>query len=129
MQSLYVSFMCAAPQVEADPASIYGIIHPDAKADQTPGGVILAHHMGLGKSLTTIAFLHTYFAAAQASHLHLAASQGVSRGECLGCGRALLVVPANVLLNFHAEFKTWLPKEAEQASSPLTMAKVGILDF
>lgn len=113
-------------QVEEDPSSIYGIIHPDAKADDVPGGVILAHSMGLGKTLTTIAFLHTYFAAARASSLRKAVGQGGSgtSSESTGCGRALLVVPANVQETFFAEFATWLPKGAESASSPLTVEKV-----
>ena len=55
-----------------------------------------------GKSLTTIALLHTYFAAA--GHQATAASQmpGSADQEMVGggVGRALLVVPSNVLFNF-----------------------------
>lgn len=112
-------------QVEEDPSSIYKTIRPNVNSDKTPGGVILAHSMGLGKSLTTIAFLHAYFAATQASSLSKAASHGNPSGESLSCGRALLVVPANVLLNFHAEFEMWLPGAAP-ASSPLTLSKVSV---
>lgn len=103
---------------------MYGIIHPDAKPDDAPGGVILAHSMGLGKTLTTIAFLHTFFAAAHTSSLRGAASQGGSSSKSGGCGRALLVVPANVLETFNAEFTTWLPTGLEAATSPLTNQKV-----
>lgn len=54
-----------------------------------PGGVILAHVMGLGKTLTTIAFLHTYLSIPPAQ-------EGKAR-------LVLVVVPANVLHNFFGE--------------------------
>lgn len=56
-------------------------------------GCILAHAMGLGKSLQTIALLHTY--------------HGYFPGH-----RSLLIVPANVLGNWKEEFVKWLPHAA-----------------
>lgn len=47
---------------------------------------------GLGKSLTTITFLHLLF---------------TYRPE----GRVLVVLPANVLYNFFTEFGKWLPED------------------
>ena len=66
--------------------------------------------MGLGKSLQTIALLHTY-------HAQFA-------GE-----RSMLVVPANVLLNWHDEFKQWLPPRGSPAehTSELTLSRVRIV--
>ncbi|GFH19731.1 uncharacterized protein HaLaN_16732, partial [Haematococcus lacustris] len=70
------------------------------------GGVILAHTMGLGKTLTTICFLHTFFAHHPT-------------------GRALVVVPANVLVNFYDELLQWLPPTPPGASvQGLTKDKV-----
>ena len=60
----------------------------DGEDSDDPGGCILAHIMGLGKTLTTIAFLHTYMGMPAAD---------------LGARRVLVVVPANVLFNFYSE--------------------------
>lgn len=79
-----------------------------------PGGCILAHIMGLGKTLTTIAFLHTYLSMP-------AVDPGMPR-------RILVVVPSNVLYNFYAEFRRWLPSSESQdnkSKSSLTRKKVG----
>lgn len=63
--------------------------------------------MGLGKTLQTVAFLHTYHAAFPTQ-------------------RSLLVVPANVLPNWEREFQQWLPasKPAGKEASALTFDKV-----
>ncbi len=63
--------------------------------------------MGLGKTLQTIAFLHTYHAAFKDK-------------------RTLLVVPANVVGNWQAEFRQWLPGKEDPgyAASELTADKV-----
>lgn len=60
-----------------------------------PGGCILAHYMGLGKSFTSIAFLHTYFSLPPTSAVPIR--------------RVLLVVPPNVLMKFFGEFPKFLP--------------------
>ena len=73
--------------------------------EDMPGGVILAHSMGLGKSLQTIAFLHTFHAYWPGN-------------------RSLLLVPSNVLHNWVDEFHRWLPRGRDEAENELTPSKV-----
>ena len=60
-------------------------------------GCVLAHSMGLGKTLQVLIFLHTWYAA------HHSAAPCPSRGLL-----TVLVVPKNVLLNWEKELKSWL---------------------
>ena len=55
------------------------------------GGAILAHTMGLGKTLQTIALL-------EAAH------------RCIGVKKTLVLCPVNVVVNWGDEFKKWCPK-------------------
>ncbi len=72
------------------------------------GGCILAHSMGLGKSVQTLAFLHTF-------HRYY-------RDK-----RTLLLVPSNVLHNWVEESQRWLPQGREETDDELTPSKVGSL--
>lgn len=77
----------------------------DKDEEDTAGGVILAHSMGLGKSLQTIAFLHTFHAYWPGK-------------------RSLLLVPSNVLHNWVEEFQRWLPRDRHEDCNELTPSKV-----
>lgn len=77
----------------------------DKGEEDTAGGVILAHSMGLGKSLQTIAFLHTFHAYWPGK-------------------RSLLLVPSNVLHNWVEEFQRWLPRDRDEDCNELTPSKV-----
>ena len=63
-------------------------------ANNTPGsGAILAHCMGLGKSLQVVSFLHTLL-----------------KESSLPFRTALIIVPTNTILNWVNEFEIWLPE-------------------
>jgi len=64
-------------------------------------GCILAHNMGLGKSLQTIALLHTLL-------IHPLLVQQSFNSSWRIINHVLLVVPVNALENWKAEFNTWV---------------------
>uniref|UniRef100_A0AC34GQQ3 Helicase ARIP4 n=1 Tax=Panagrolaimus sp. ES5 TaxID=591445 RepID=A0AC34GQQ3_9BILA len=76
------------------------------KKDHT--GAILAHCMGLGKTLQVIAFLHTVL-----THPQLRKS----------IRRVLILCPAGVVLNWAAEFKKWL-SELDKSLNTLKVYEV-----
>uniref|UniRef100_A0A672JKB3 DNA helicase n=1 Tax=Salarias fasciatus TaxID=181472 RepID=A0A672JKB3_SALFA len=68
------------------------------KANSTPGsGCIVAHCMGLGKTLQVVAFLHTVL---QSKNLHFRT--------------ALVVCPLNTILNWISEFDKWQGNMGEE---------------
>ena len=61
------------------------------KKDRVPGGAILAHCMGLGKTLQTIGLVHTVMTAFP-EKMH----------------RTLILCPVNTIKNWDEEFVKWL---------------------
>ncbi|KAI9011258.1 SNF2 family N-terminal domain-containing protein [Gaertneriomyces semiglobifer] len=84
---------------------------PTAETKQH-AGCVLAHAMGLGKTLQVITFVYTLL-------------REISSGNCtipehLGGARVLVVAPTSVIINWEREFKFWIfekdkPKAAERA--------------
>ncbi|KAJ3175381.1 hypothetical protein HDU87_006201 [Geranomyces variabilis] len=64
-------------------------------------GCILAHAMGLGKTLQVIAFLYTLMTEISKNNPAIP--------EHIRPGRILIIAPVNVLLNWKAEFLKWIP--------------------
>ncbi|XP_027886771.1 transcriptional regulator ATRX-like [Xiphophorus couchianus] len=78
------------------------------KANSSPGsGCILAHCMGLGKTLQVVAFLHTVLLSSN-----------------LKFRTALVVCPLNTLLNWVSEFKRWQHSLGEDRVKVSEMATV-----
>lgn len=66
------------------------------RTKQTGSGCILAHCMGLGKTLQVITLCHTL----------------LMNGNKTGVEKVLVVCPLNTVLNWVAEFKQWLPRSS-----------------
>lgn len=82
--------------------------------------------MGLGKTLSTISFLHMFLGQAMSSASQDSSCEATNADGLQGRRRAVLVVPSNVLYNFYTEFMVWLPEQgsADEALSRLTGKKV-----
>jgi SNF2 family DNA or RNA helicase len=59
-------------------------------------GCILAHAMGLGKTLQVISFIEVFLRC------------------CTSCKRVLCIVPINTIQNWLSEFNYWLPENGQQ---------------
>lgn len=81
-------------------------------------GCLLAHSMGLGKTLQALTLLATL---AEASHVSAPSAQRNQIPEGLRETRALILVPAGLVNNWEAEFKKWI--------TPTTLAYKAIGDI
>ena len=66
------------------------------EADESPGGAILAHCMGLGKTLQTVSLIHT-------AHTNFEAQ----------ISKVLVLCPVNTVKNWEDEFGKWLKGDLE----------------
>ncbi|KAJ3188762.1 hypothetical protein HDU85_004476 [Gaertneriomyces sp. JEL0708] len=96
---------------------------PTAETKQH-AGCVLAHAMGLGKTLQVITFVYTLL-------------REISSGNCtipehLGGARVLVVAPTSVIINWEREFKSWIfekdnPKATERAIRQRVMRTLTIV--
>nr|CDJ84646.1 SNF2-related and DNA RNA helicase domain containing protein [Haemonchus contortus] len=71
------------------------IVESLSEFDTSPGfGCILAHSMGLGKTIQVITFIEVFLRVTQAK-------------------RVLVIVPINTIQNWYYEFEKWLPRYSE----------------
>nr|CAH7748326.1 unnamed protein product [Callosobruchus chinensis] len=66
------------------------------RCDKEGSGCILAHCMGLGKTLQVITLTHTLLTHSEKTHVN----------------RVMVVCPINTVLNWKAEYKMWMPKNS-----------------
>ena len=79
------------------------------ESEEAIHGAILAHNMGLGKSLQAVCLLHTLLT----NPLLVTPSAGVGSGSGgRVVSRALLLAPVNTLANWQTEFTKWIGQES-----------------
>ena len=66
------------------------------RSGKTPGGAILAHCMGLGKTLQTVTLTHT-----------------VLDNKRVGVNRVMVICPVNTVKNWQDEYEKWLTGDLE----------------
>nr|CRZ23838.1 BMA-RAD-26 [Brugia malayi] len=89
---------------------MYGNIIESAKEyEKSAGfGCILAHAMGLGKTIQIIAFTDIFVRTTNAKKI-------------------LIIVPVNTILNWYSEFEKWLPNRANEAGENIRPFVVWLL--
>ena len=65
--------------------------------EKSGSGCIIAHCMGLGKTLSVISFVHTL----------------IANSDITGIKNCLILCPLNTVLNWKAEFERWVPEDDE----------------
>lgn len=83
-----------------------GVPKPNGKGERVPHGCVLAHCMGLGKTLQVITLVHAI----------------LSRQQYFRGWKVLVLCPKNTLTNWKAEFKRWIPKESFRKYTVRTLA-------
>jgi transcriptional regulator ATRX len=81
-------------QIFESTSRITASINKETNEDRGGSGAILAHCMGLGKTLTTITLIHTLFCYPKLTHIH----------------RVLVLCPLNTANNWKNEFQQWIGK-------------------
>ena len=88
----------------------------DAATKKSERGCILAHHMGLGKTLQVITLLHTVSTHPNFADKRQAMSRNLGDNRINSNFRVLILCPKNVASNWMNEFTKWYVGRASEAS-------------